>query len=135
MAKHVFPAPEKLKKTAGGERFLRTRGWHARQAKVQAGRVPEARHSKAQGARDRNSGLWNPGFTDELETSPVCFALPGLDLTRSHPGLRPLRVLRPGLCCTALSALVTIPVSLTRMPCGALPFRLLYRGFAKNAAL
>jgi hypothetical protein len=48
--------------------------------------------------------------------SPVCFALPGLDLTRSHPGLRPLRVLRPGLCCTALSALVTISVSLTRMP-------------------
>ena len=48
--------------------------------------------------------------------SPVCFALPGLDLTRSHPGLQPLRVLRPGLCCTALSALVTIPVSLTRMP-------------------
>ena len=51
--------------------------------------------------------------------NPVCFALPGLDLTRSHPGLRPLRVLRPGLCCTALSALVTISVSLTRMPHGA----------------
>ena len=49
-----------------------------------------------------------------MQTAPP---FQGLYPIHANPGLRPLRSLHPGLCCVALSALVSL--GLMRMPSGA----------------
>jgi len=109
VAKFVFPAPEGMRVK------LRSKLGECWRHGIAKPRVQETATAGSGTLGSRMS--LRPAL--EGRHSPVCFALPGLDLTRPHPGLRPLRALRPGLCCTELSALVTIPVSLTRMPGGA----------------
>jgi hypothetical protein len=73
----------------------------------------KARDSRAQGGRVRESGLWNPGKQGRMkfkpckgETVSACFALTGLDLLRSNPGLRLLRSLALGFAVSRFQRLV-----------------------------
>ena len=84
----------------------------------------ESAEQQSPGWKGTRSGLWNPGLRIGFRLSPVramqtAPPLQGLYPFHSNPGFRPLRGLHPGLCCSALSALV--PLALTRMPVRDLP--------------
>ena len=85
-------------------------------SEVEAYSMKERRRRDAAKPRVKETAIAGSGTLawvwKAFQTSPVgatqafCAALTGLLLLRMRPtGLRPLRGLRPGLCCVALSAL------------------------------
>ena len=91
----------------------------------------ESAAPQSPGWKSTRSGHWNPGLRIGFRLSPEgampsAPPLQGLYLFDANPGFRPLRDLHPGLCCVALAALVFL--SLTRMPAGALPRRIVSGG-------
>jgi hypothetical protein len=82
----------------------------------------ESAEQHSPGWKSERNELWNPGLRIGFRLSPAramqtAPPLQGLYYFHANPGLRPLRSLHPGLCCIALSALISL--SLTRKPYGA----------------